>query len=94
MKNLILSSFMIIYGFAMQAQSFNYQTIVRNISGTPQANKEVNLRFTVLETSTSGVLYREIHNSTTDQYGWLSLSVGTGIYWWSVVPMKEVLMAK
>jgi hypothetical protein len=79
MKNLILSSFMIIYGFAMQAQSFNYQTIVRNISGTPQANKEVNLRFTVLETSTSGVLYREIHNSTTDQYGWLSLSVGTGI---------------
>lgn len=79
MKNLILSFFILLFCFTVQAQSFNYQTIVRNNSGNPQANTAVNLRFTILETASSGVLYRELQNPTTDQYGWLSLTVGTGI---------------
>lgn len=79
MKNLILSFFILLFCFTIQAQSFNYQTIVRNSSGNPQANTAVNLRFTILETASSGVLYRELQNPTTDQYGWLSLTVGAGV---------------
>lgn len=79
MKNLILSFFIILFCYSIQAQSFNYQTIVRNSSGAPQANTAVNLRFTILETASSGVLYRELQNPTTDQYGWLSLTVGSGV---------------
>ncbi len=79
MKNLIHTLLFILFGLSIQAQSFNYQTIVRNGSGSPQVSTPVNLRFTVLETSTSGVLYRETHNPTTDQYGWLSLTIGNGI---------------
>ncbi len=79
MKNLFLSIFLIFFGFLIHAQSFNYQTIVRNSTGSPMVNVNVYLRVSVLETATSGVLYREIHKPTTDLYGWLSLSVGTGI---------------
>ncbi len=79
MKNLIIFFLLTLFSLTMQAQSFNYQTIVRNGSGSPQVSTAVNLRFTVLETATSGVLYRETQNPTTDQYGWLSLTIGNGI---------------
>lgn len=71
---IILSSSFLAFG-----QNVNYQTIVRNSSGGPMVNASVNLRFTVLETETSGVLYREVHGATTDQYGWLSLTLGKGL---------------
>jgi hypothetical protein len=78
MKTLINIILILFLGFSTYAQSFNYQTIVRSSSGAPQANTLVNLRFTILETEVGGVLYREVQNPTTDQYGWLSITVGQG----------------
>ena len=78
MKKLTHCLLLLFFGLTLQAQTFNYQTIVRNSSGNPQANTMVNLRFTILETETTGVLYRETQNRSTDQYGWLSVTVGQG----------------
>ena len=78
MKTLTHCLLLLFFGLTLQAQTFNYQTIVRNSSGNPQANTMVNLRFTILETETTGVLYRETQNRSTDQYGWLSVTVGQG----------------
>ena len=62
------------------SQGFNYQSIVRNSSGMPQANTTVFLRFIISEGSSSGTnLYIEKQQPTTDAYGWLNAEVGTGI---------------
>ncbi|HMS98997.1 MAG TPA: tail fiber domain-containing protein [Saprospiraceae bacterium] len=63
----------------LQAQGFNYQTIVRDASGNALANTVVHLRFEIYEGSTSGtLLYAETQNPSTDDYGFLSVTVGSG----------------
>ena len=63
----------------LQAQGFNYQTIVRDASGNALANTVVHLRFEIYEGSTGGtLLYAETHNPSTDDYGFLSVTVGSG----------------
>ncbi|MBP6397788.1 MAG: tail fiber domain-containing protein [Saprospiraceae bacterium] len=63
----------------LQAQGFNYQTIVRDASGNALANTIVHLRFEIYEGSTSGaLLYAETQNPSTDDYGFLSVTVGSG----------------
>ncbi|MBK8668672.1 MAG: collagen-like protein [Saprospiraceae bacterium] len=78
MKNLFHCLLFVCFSIISYGQSFNYQTIVRNAGGNPQVSTPVYLRFTILETETSGVLYRETQNPTTDAYGWLSVTVGQG----------------
>ncbi|MBL0099095.1 MAG: hypothetical protein IPP49_02790 [Saprospiraceae bacterium] len=78
MKNLFHCLLFVCFSIVSYGQSFNYQTIVRNAGGNPQVSTPVYLRFTILETETSGVLYRETQNPTTDAYGWLSVTVGQG----------------
>ncbi|HQV67279.1 MAG TPA: hypothetical protein PLO48_10760, partial [Saprospiraceae bacterium] len=78
MKNLIIGLICFFISTCVFSQSFDYQTIVRNASGAVQVNTPVYLRFTILENESGGVLYREIQNPTTDQYGWLSVTVGEG----------------
>jgi hypothetical protein len=61
------------------SQGFNYQSIVRDGSGNAIANTQVFLKFEIRNNSTSGpLLYSEFQSPTTDSYGFLSLSVGTG----------------
>jgi hypothetical protein len=58
---------------------FTYQSIVRNASGTPQVNIDVYLRFTIRDLSPTGTsLYSETQTIRTDQFGWLSATVGNG----------------
>jgi hypothetical protein len=78
MKKLILATIIILISLMVKSQNLNYQTVVRNSSGDIQKNTTVYLRFTILETETSGVLYRESQSPVTDQYGWLSTTVGKG----------------
>ena len=57
----------------MQAQGFNYQTIVRDASGHVQSNTEVFLRFEIYEGSVGGtLLYAETQAPVTDAFGFIS----------------------
>lgn len=81
MRSIILTlSFLFALIGSTMSQGFNYQSIVRNSSGMPQANTTVFLRFIISEGSSSGTnLYIEKQQPTTDAYGWLNAEVGNGI---------------
>lgn len=63
----------------LNAQGFNYQTIVRDAGGNALANTVVHLKFEIYEGSIGGtLLYAETQNPITDEYGFLSVTVGNG----------------
>jgi len=80
MKTLInLLVFTFIFILQINSQGFNYQSIVRNASGVPQANMVVHLRFIIRDGSASGnQLYIEKQSPMTDGFGWLNVQVGSG----------------
>jgi len=60
-------------------QAFNYQAVVRNSAGNVISNSVVSVRFTILDNSASGSpLYTETFSTTTNQYGLITLDIGTG----------------
>lgn len=66
--------------FSQAPQYFNYQAVARDGAGNPLPNQTVALRISILSGSISGnVSYQEIHNSTTNQLGLITLAVGAGM---------------
>ena len=61
-------------------QGFNYQAIARNATGLPITNQVIPVRISIVTALTSGtVIWQEEHSSVTaDQFGMISLVVGTG----------------
>ena len=87
----LICSFYYFSSFAQQAppQGINYQAMVYAPNGNQQvgvnsagqlpANTDaVEVRFTLEEGNNGPVIYEEIHNDTTDQYGLLETIIGTG----------------
>ncbi len=75
-----LFTFIFYLGEAQVPQGFNYQAIARDATGTVIFNKSIPIRLT-LRTSLTGdtIIYEETFSSVkTDQYGMISLVVGTG----------------
>lgn len=65
--------------FGQVPDGFNYQAVLRNISGEILSNKNVSLRFSILESpSSSATLYQELHGTTTNDLGLITLPVGQG----------------
>jgi hypothetical protein len=71
-------------------QGINYQavaidnngkeTVGIDVSGFPVSEKEIRVRFSILNTSENGSLtYREQHSITTDSYGLFNVVIGQGI---------------
>ena len=88
-------------GFSQAHQGMNYQSIARNAAGAILANQNIGIRFTVTNGSGGTILYRETHNTTTNQFGVFTLNVGSGtpvtgtfsgILWASVNPWLRVDM--
>ncbi|MBN1338669.1 MAG: tail fiber domain-containing protein [Bacteroidales bacterium] len=72
----LMSSFLI----AQAPQSFKYQTVVRDASGNPMANQNVNLRFSIHDANAAGmVVYSENHAVLTNPFGLVSLNIGEGV---------------
>ncbi len=64
---------------AQAPQSFNYQAVARNASGSVLQNQNVGLRFTIRDGSATGtIVYQETQNKTTNQFGLFSAEVGNG----------------
>lgn len=58
---------------------FNYQAVVRNTSGAVVQNQIVGVKISVLQGSSTGALvFSETHTPTTNNYGLISLQIGTG----------------
>jgi len=64
---------------AQSPQMVSYQAVVRDASSQPQVNTGVNLTLSINQGSASGTLvYTETHNTTTNDYGMLTVFLGTG----------------
>lgn len=70
-------------------QGINYQAVVYDIEGSQMpgvdaydlimANKQISVRFTILQSDPNGLeIYKESHSTTTDEYGLFSLVIGQG----------------
>ncbi|MEY3376512.1 MAG: hypothetical protein RL463_822 [Bacteroidota bacterium] len=65
--------------YAQSPLGFSFQTIIRDAEGKVQKNQAVKLRFSILQGSESGSsIYSETHSKTTNEYGVINLTVGTG----------------
>lgn len=65
--------------FSQAPQAFKYQSIIRNINGTPMSNTNIGIRASVHEGSATGLsVYQESHASTTNQFGLINLEIGNG----------------
>lgn len=57
----------------------SYQTVIRDNSGNPIVNQTVRLRFTILKSSATGtIVYGEVHTPTTNEFGLVNISIGSG----------------
>ncbi len=72
--------FMAINANAAVPQSFNYQSVVRTKSGAPVANQTVYVKVEILVDNVGSyeVVYSEMHNVKTDNYGSFALKIGEG----------------
>ncbi|CAL2064845.1 hypothetical protein [Tenacibaculum sp. 190524A05c] len=60
-------------------QSFSYQGVLRSATGQILDSQNVGVQFKILEGGASGnVVYEETHTTTTNEYGVVNLSVGSG----------------
>ena len=78
---LILAIFLFqIQLLAQVPQGIPYQAAARNSNGQPLANRAVQVRFSILDSTTSGIeVYKELHNTTTNSLGLFTLNIGMGI---------------
>ena len=64
---------------AQPPQSFLYQSVLRNGSGSVLTNQRISAKVSVLKTSVSGTaVYEETHTATSDAAGVVTLNVGGG----------------
>ena len=83
MKKLILPLLLIlIFNLVLLAQSpdmFNYQAVIRNSDGEIISNENVEVEISILHgTATGMVMYTETFNTVSNQFGLVSLKVGSG----------------
>ncbi|MBI5540120.1 MAG: tail fiber domain-containing protein [Bacteroidia bacterium] len=66
--------------FAQVPQTFQYQAVIRDVSGTAMVNQSVNFQISILSGSVTGTaVYVETHTASTNAYGIVALNIGSGI---------------
>lgn len=62
-----------------QPNAFKYQTVVRDNTGMPVANRDIGFRISILKAEINGqIVYSESHAAMTNDHGLLSLTIGRG----------------
>ena len=75
---LILSKLMIIE--AQVPQAMKYKAIAKDEWGVSLPNKEISLRFTILQGSEYGTpVYIETHQTLTNKFGLMDVDIGKGV---------------
>ena len=82
MKKTLLFCAALFAAYTLWAQSpdaFKYQAVARDASGAVLANKNISLRISILEGSSSGTaVFEEVHTSMTNEFGLVNLEIGNG----------------
>ncbi len=82
MRFLSSTLFLMVFGLSAISQSphlFNYQSVIRNNSGSIVANERVTLMISLLEDNIYGsIVYSETFNVVTNQYGLINIKIGGG----------------
>jgi hypothetical protein len=81
MLRFILSVFLLFILLSVEAQvpqGTNYQAVLRNDQGAALANKQVNIRATVLRIATNTIVYRETMLTNTNEFGLINVIIGKG----------------
>ncbi|MCD4745745.1 MAG: hypothetical protein K8R58_05555 [Bacteroidales bacterium] len=64
---------------AQAPKVFKYEFLVRTYNGDIAANKNVNMRVSILDGSANGnIVYSETQNNTIDRFGMITLEIGNG----------------
>lgn len=79
----VLLSFILIFSiatlWAQSPQGFTYQAVVRDGSGELVASQTVSFQLSLIQTSATGtVVYTETQSLATDQFGLVSMYIGSG----------------
>ena len=82
MKRSYISIIVLVLALSVSAQaplSFKYQAYLRNADGTIRGNEFVTLQLRILQGTVNGsAVYTEIHNTSTNGHGLVSVNVGDG----------------
>ncbi len=71
--------FFILDIFSQSPDMFKYQAIIRNSNGEIVSGQNVSIDISILQGSTTGSeVYTETHDSTTNQFGMVTLNIGAG----------------
>ncbi len=86
MRTKILSLFILISAniFAQAPKAVSYQAVVRDANGDIIQNQNVSFQFSIIQGDVNGnIVYKEQHQTNTNQLGMVILSIGNGIpnYW-------------
>ncbi|MDF1574504.1 MAG: hypothetical protein P1P86_04855 [Bacteroidales bacterium] len=58
--------------------TFNYQAVLRDAQGDPRSGESVSIELEIHQTTATGtIVYSEIHNTTTTDFGIVNLEVGS-----------------
>ncbi|WP_298543380.1 hypothetical protein [uncultured Aquimarina sp.] len=73
---ILILLFFSLFGFS---QSFNYQAVVRDVTGDPILNQSIGVQVQILEgVAPDNLVYTETHTVTSTAQGIISLAIGTG----------------
>lgn len=65
--------------FSQAPLKINYQAVARDAAGKPLASKAITVRYSIHDQSPTGtVVYREVHNTGTNQFGLFTAPIGDG----------------
>ncbi|MCK4288096.1 MAG: hypothetical protein KAW86_02730, partial [Bacteroidales bacterium] len=64
---------------AQLPQAFKYQAVARDNIGNVLVNQNVSFKISIKQSSITGeIVYAEVHNVTTNQFGLINLEIGNG----------------
>lgn len=84
-KAIVTSYILTVFAFPLFSQvsvipqGFNYQAIARDTLGSPKANQNVTVRFTITNQTETSTPYIETHTKTTDEFGLFTAVIGQGV---------------
>ncbi len=82
-KKFVINLIFVLFATSILAQSpslFNYQAVIRNNNGYPITNKDISMKMSILRYDPTGILvYEEVFDLKTNEYGLLNLEIGNGI---------------
>ena len=82
MKRSFISFIVLAIAISISAQAppaFKYQAYLRNADGTIRGNEFVTLQLKIVQGTVNGAtVYSEVHNTSTNGHGLVSVSVGEG----------------